>query len=81
MVKGFVLIEVRVGKSQDVADELASLDFVKRVDRVTGPHDIIATVEGPDSNKVGNLVVDHMHPILGITRTITCFSLNGKAGN
>lgn len=73
--KAFVLIETSVGKTKDVVQALRRLKGVISVDGVTGPYDVVVVVEGPDLSAVGNLVTKEIHPIPGITRTITCLAI------
>ncbi len=73
--KAFVLIETAVGKTKEVYSALEKLGGLKTIDIVTGPYDIIATIEGEDLNTIGSLVTTRMHPIPGITRTVTCLSI------
>jgi DNA-binding Lrp family transcriptional regulator len=73
--KAFVLIETAVGKNKEVAAALERLKGIKSVDTVTGPYDIIAIIEGATLNDIGDLVTGKIHPIAGISRTVTCLSL------
>jgi DNA-binding Lrp family transcriptional regulator len=73
--KAFVLIETAVGRNKDVVAALSQLKGVKSVDTVTGPYDIIAVIEGKNLNDVGDLVTGKIHPIIGITRTVTCLTI------
>ena len=73
--KAFVLIETAVGKNKDVVAALRQLDGVKSVDIVTGPYDIIAVIERESLNDVGDLVTGKIHPIAGISRTVTCLAI------
>jgi DNA-binding Lrp family transcriptional regulator len=73
--KAFILIETAVGKNKEVVTHLKQLDGVTSVDYVTGPYDIIAIVEAENLNEIGDLVIQKIHPINGITRTTTCLSL------
>jgi DNA-binding Lrp family transcriptional regulator len=73
--KAFILIETAVGKTKDVIITLKKTSGVKSVDAVTGPYDIIAVVEEDDLNAVGNVVTTKIHPIEGVTRTVTCLSI------
>jgi len=73
--KAFVLIETAVGKNKEVAAALGKLKGIKSVDIVTGPYDIIAIIEGASLNDIGDLVTGKIHPIVGISRTVTCLSL------
>jgi DNA-binding Lrp family transcriptional regulator len=75
--KAFVLIETAVGKNKEVVAALSQLEGVKSVDTVTGPYDIIAIIEGKNLNDVGDLVTGKIHPIAGITRTVTCLAIAG----
>jgi len=70
--KAFVLIETVVGRNKDVVTALKQLEGVKSVNTVTGPYDVIATVEGETLNDIGDLVTAKIHPIAGISRTVTC---------
>ncbi len=73
--KAFVLIETVVGKTKGVVGKIRQLDGVKSVDAVTGPYDVIAIVESGSLNDIGDLVTGKIHPIGGISRTVTCLSI------
>ena len=73
--KAFILIETAVGKTKEVTASLEQLAGVKSVDTVTGPYDIIAIIEGENLNDIGDLVTGKIHPISGISRTVTCLAL------
>ena len=73
--KAFVLIETAVGKSREVVTALSKLKGVTSVDTVTGPYDIIAILQGESLNDIGDLVTGKIHPIPGISRTVTCLAI------
>ncbi len=73
--KAFVLIEAAVGKSKEVVDAITKQKGVKSVDIVTGPYDVIAIVEGESLTDIGDLVTTKIHPIPGISRTVTCLAI------
>ena len=73
--KAFVLIETVVGRSKEVVTRLGELEGMKSVDTVTGPYDVIATIEGETLNDIGDLVTAKIHPIAGISRTVTCLAI------
>jgi DNA-binding Lrp family transcriptional regulator len=74
-VKAFVLIETGVGRTKEVVTALGKVEGVKSADAVTGPYDIIATIEALDLEGIGSLVTGKIHPIPGVSRTITCPSI------
>ncbi len=73
--KAFVLIETLVGRNKEVVDALRQLEGLKSVDTVTGPYDIIAIIEGETLNDIGDLVTSKIHPVAGISRTVTCLAI------
>ena len=73
--KAFVLIETEVGKTREVVTALQKLNGVLSVDTATGPYDIIAILQGRSLNDIGDLVTGKIHPIPGISRTVTCLAI------
>ena len=74
-VKAFVLIEATMGKTKEVVATLENVEGVKSVEAVTGPYDVIAVVEMPDVDALGDLVTKHIHSVSGIARTVTCLTM------
>ena len=72
--KAFILIETTMGKTKEVVIILERAEGVVSVDSVTGPYDVIAVVEVPDVNALGDLVTKHMHSVDGVARTVTCIT-------
>ncbi len=77
-VKAYVLIETEVGRTKDVVEAVHGLEGVISVDVVTGPYDAIAIVQGETLNEVGALVTARVHPITGITGTVTCLAVKSS---
>jgi len=73
--KAYVLIETQVGKTKQVVEAIGRLQGVISVEAVTGPYDVIAVVQGETLNDIGELIVSKVHPIAGISRTVTCLAL------
>ncbi len=73
--KAFVLIETAVGKTKEVVAKISQLEGVNSVDPVTGPYDVIAIIEAGSLNDIGDLVTGRIHPITGISRTVTCLAI------
>jgi len=74
-VKAYVLIETQVGKTKQVAEAIDRLQGVVSVDVVTGPYDAIAVIQAETLNEIGDLIVAKVHPVPGISRTVTCLVL------
>ncbi|HLG66389.1 MAG TPA: Lrp/AsnC ligand binding domain-containing protein [Acidimicrobiales bacterium] len=71
-VSAYVLIQTEVGRAAEVARQVRSIEGVVSADNVTGPYDIIARAESRSVNQLGRLVVGDIQRIEGITRTVTC---------
>ncbi len=72
MSKVYVLIQTAVGKNREVALALKGVPGLVSVDIVTGPYDIIAVMNAKSLAEVGELITGKVHPIQGITRTVSC---------
>ncbi len=72
MARAFILMEAVVGKTREVVDGLRQAEGVKSVDTVTGPYDVIAIIEAESLNEIGDIVTQKVHPVPGISRTVTC---------
>jgi hypothetical protein len=70
--RAYVLIEAEVGQVGVAEMALHKVPAVHAVDVVTGPYDIIATIETVDQLALGRVVMDELQAIIGLRRTITC---------
>ena len=73
--RAYVLIEAEAGQVTTVIATLRAIPGVSRADPVTGPYDIIVTIETPDQRDIGRLVMNELHGISGIKRTVTCLAI------
>lgn len=70
--KGYVFITVAAKETKNALKKLRALNSVQSAEGVTGPYDIIATVEAPDTDILGQMVTEEIQNIEGIERTLTC---------
>jgi len=74
--RAYVLIEVEVRQVEEVVAALQRLPAIRTADVVTGPYDIIAVIETSEQRAIGRLVMDELHSIRGLKRTITCLAID-----
>jgi len=74
-IKAFVLIEAAVGRNKEVMTALKQIKEASSVDMVTGPYDVIAVIEAGTLGEIGDIVTGKIHPIDGISRTVTCLAV------
>jgi DNA-binding Lrp family transcriptional regulator len=72
VVQAYILIQTEVGRAADVARAIAGIAGVTLAEDVTGPYDVIARVEAPGVDELGQLVIARIQDVKGITRTLTC---------
>ena len=72
MLKAYILIETEVGTSAKLLTGLKAVQEVRSINRVTGPHDIIAVIETVDLEAMGGFVEERIHSFPGVQRTVTC---------
>jgi DNA-binding Lrp family transcriptional regulator len=72
LVQAYILIQTEVGKAAQVAERLGQLPGVTHAEDITGPYDVIVRAEAEDMDQLTMLVTARMHPVPGLTRTITC---------
>jgi DNA-binding Lrp family transcriptional regulator len=72
VVQAYILIQTEVGRAADVARSIAAIPGVTLAEDVTGPYDVIARVEAPSVDELGQLVIARIQDVKGITRTLTC---------
>ncbi len=70
--KAYVLIEAESGRVGEVLAALRAIPGMSAADAVTGPYDIIATLQTPDPRNIGRLVMNEIQGVEGIKRTVTC---------
>jgi len=68
-ISAYVFIECTAGAARDVAKEATKIQGVKRANATTGPYDVIALVEAPDINILGDFIVTK---IQGNSRDLRC---------
>ncbi len=73
--RAYVLIETQVGKVKAVVKAIRGLQGLVSADAVTGPYDIIATIEMDNLNEIGDLVTAKIYTINGVSRTVTCLAV------
>ena len=73
--RAYVLIEAEAGQVGSVIATLRGIPDVRIVDPVTGPYDIIVMIETTNQRDIGRLVMNEIHVINGVKRTITCLAI------
>ncbi len=73
----FLLVEIEIGKLDDVLRRMRAVDGVAEVQAVTGPFDLIVKVQAPHINEALDTVVHRIRTIPGIKSTETLVTVAG----
>lgn len=71
LAEAVVLINVDIGREEDVFNKLLELNEVKEVYIVYGVHDIVAVIESPDMDSMRVLITQKIRKIEGVKSTTT----------
>ncbi len=72
MVQAYILIQTAPGRAIEVSRAVATMSETVAVHNVTGPYDVIATVQAATLDDLGRLVLARVQDLPGISRTLTC---------
>ncbi len=75
MARVYLLIKTKSGHENEVYSKLKELEYVKTVDVVTGPVDVIAVFEADNLSKIENVILEKVRKIEGVDETTTLISL------
>ncbi len=71
MPTAIVMINVEIGKENELADKLLEIPQVKDVYVVYGIHDLIAIVEAPSMDELRSTITDKIRRMDGVKSTMT----------
>lgn len=77
MVRAYILIHAEMSQGPRVTGAVAGLKGVVSVDGVAGPYDIVAVAEAESLAALNRDVVDAIHALPGVSRTLTCPVIHG----
>ncbi len=70
-ISAYVFIECSAGAARELAKGISKIKGVLRANATTGPYDVIALVEAPDINILGDFIVTRIQSLPGVLRTQT----------
>lgn len=72
MVEAYVLVQVDVGRADEVAAALGNLPGVTLAEHVTGPYDVVVRAGGDTLDSLVGDTVTSIQEQSGVVRTLTC---------
>jgi DNA-binding Lrp family transcriptional regulator len=75
-VSAFVLVDVAGDHTKSAYKTITRLEGVKAVYTVSGPHDIIAHIEGESLEQLSDLILSRIRSVDGVRKTTTAIVLS-----
>ena len=70
-VTAYILVAVETARVRDVLESIKKVEGVVEAHAVTGEYDIIAKMEAKDLKELGEKIIERIHRIKGVERTVT----------
>jgi DNA-binding Lrp family transcriptional regulator len=72
VVEAYVLVQVDVGRADELATALGALPGVSLSEHVTGPYDVVVRAGGESLDSLVGSTVTAIQEQPGVVRTLTC---------
>jgi DNA-binding Lrp family transcriptional regulator len=69
------LINVRPGGVRELVRDLHRVEGVIEANMTFGPYDVVAVLQAPDINQLGNIIAADIQSIPGVLETLTCLAV------
>jgi DNA-binding Lrp family transcriptional regulator len=74
-LKAYIFINLSTRKVKESLSKIKATKGVGTAEAVTGPYDIVATIEAENIDEIGEIVTEEILSIEGIERTLTSIVL------
>jgi DNA-binding Lrp family transcriptional regulator len=76
--KAYVLIRTAPGLTKSIFSSLRISPAVQSVELITGPYDLIISIEAADTNRLMKTIMNDIRPAAGVRDTLTCLVIPGE---
>jgi DNA-binding Lrp family transcriptional regulator len=73
--KAYLLLRTAPGLTKAIFVSLRSSPGVRSVEMITGPYDLIVSIEGANTNEILKTIMNDIRPAAGVRDTLTCLVL------
>jgi DNA-binding Lrp family transcriptional regulator len=76
--KAYVLLRTAPGLTKSIYSALRISPAVQSVEMITGPYDMIVSVEAASTNEIMAAIMNDVRPAAGVRDTLTCLVVPGE---
>lgn len=73
--KAYLLLRTAPGLTKAIFASLRASTGVRSVEMITGPYDLIVSIEGANTNEILKTIMNDIRPAAGVRDTLTCLVL------
>ena len=70
--QAYVLLRTAPGLTKSIYNSLRASPGVQAVEMITGPYDLILSMEAANTNEILKMIMNDIRPAAGIRDTLTC---------
>jgi hypothetical protein len=78
--KAYVLLKTAPGLTKTIYSALRISPAVRSVEMITGPYDMIVSIEAPSTNDLLVAIMEEIRPAAGVRDTVTCLVVPVQEG-
>ena len=76
--KAYVLLRTAPGLTKSIYSALRISPAVQSVEMITGPYDMIVSIEATSTTEVLTTIMNDVRPAAGVRDTLTCLVIPGE---
>jgi DNA-binding Lrp family transcriptional regulator len=76
--RAYVLLRTAPGLTKAIYSSLKISPMVQSVEMITGPYDLIVSIEAANTNEILTAVMRDIRPAAGVRDTVTCLVVPGE---
>jgi hypothetical protein len=70
--RAYVLLRTAPGLTKAIHASLRASSAVRSVEMITGPYDVIVSIEAANTNEILKTIMNDIRPAAGVRDTLTC---------
>jgi DNA-binding Lrp family transcriptional regulator len=79
--RAYVLLRTAPGLTKAIHASLRASQAVRSVEMITGPYDLIVSIEAANTNEILKTIMNDIRPAAGVRDTLTCLVIPAEGSD
>ena len=79
--RAYVLLRTAPGLTKAIHASLRASPAVRSVEMITGPYDLIVSIEAANTNEILKTIMNDIRPAAGVRDTLTCLVIPAEGSD